>query len=210
MGNMTPVYNSAGIEFVDLGELLAIDLVNTEIAARRKRYDLLQTPQDVTLWFDTMRALHPQEDQVEIDTMLAPDAAFLTRLKPFRAQLRALFGAITDGQTADAIDLTFLNARLSTGHVHLKPSEGGSAFKMVYQAAPLPGEPILLACAVSTMRLLAEQQLSRLHKCRNPHCTLFFYDLRRNGTREWCSIECMDRARSAERYQQLKASAQKL
>jgi predicted RNA-binding Zn ribbon-like protein len=212
MVSMNAVRNSAGIDFVFSGDLAAVDLVNTEIVARRRRYDLLQTPQDVLDWFGALRPLRPEEDLVELEGMLAPDAMFMMKLKTFRSELRQLFGEITAGQGLRADEaLDFLNTELGTVRLSLmtrnRPDTGTSGnFQMVYRAESQPGALIILTCAISAMRLLAERDLSRLHKCRNPHCVLFFYDLTRNATREWCSIECMDRARSAERYQQLKAS----
>lgn len=204
MNSPNVTLNSAGIEFVPLGELLAVDLVNTEIAARRKRYDLLQTPQDAVDWFTTMIALRPDEQQVAIDAALSPLPEVLEGLKLLRAILHGLFEEIVAGSASDTAKIAVINAHLGAGAVTIQPTEAGS-FRAVYQPS-VPEEAIALACAVSAMRLLTERDLSRLHKCRNPHCVLFFYDVTRSATREWCSIECMDRARSAERYQQLKAS----
>lgn len=202
---MSAVKNSLGIEFVDTGDLLAVDLVNTEIVARRKLYDLLQTPQDATDWFHAMLTVRMDENRVALDNMSAPDQAFLGRLKTFRAALHTLLDARLAGRSQSVGDLSFVNEVLQNARMTLTANDHQHVHT-VYRAESLPGEPILLSCALSAAHLLTDLDATRLHKCRNPHCVLYFYDRTRSATREWCSIECMDRARSAERYAQLKAS----
>ena len=43
-------HKSAGLAFPFLGEVLALDLVNTEILVRGKRFEFLTTPEDAARW----------------------------------------------------------------------------------------------------------------------------------------------------------------
>ena len=65
----------------------------------------------------------------------------------------------------------------------------------------------MLAVARSTVTLLTERDLARLHRCANERCVLLFYDTTKSGTRRWCSTACMNRARSISRYQTRKNEA---
>jgi predicted RNA-binding Zn ribbon-like protein len=64
--------------------------------------------------------------------------------------------------------------------------------------------PLLLPIALSALDWLSSGDRPRLHRCANPRCVLLFYDTTRSATRRWCSLGCMDRARSARRYRQAK------
>jgi predicted RNA-binding Zn ribbon-like protein len=53
--------------------------------------------------------------------------------------------------------------------------------------------------------------LSRLRQCHSHHihrCILLFYDTTKSGTRQWCSTACLDRERSARRYEEKKRASE--
>ena len=62
----------------------------------------------------------------------------------------------------------------------------------------------LLPIARSAVDLLTGKDLARLHRCANDRCVLLFYDTTKSATRRWCSIACMNRARSSRRYRERK------
>jgi predicted RNA-binding Zn ribbon-like protein len=46
--------------------------------------------------------------------------------------------------------------------------------------------------------MLTEDDLSRLRKCANPECVLYFYDVSKGGKRRWCSLDiCGNKLRMA-------------
>src|SRR5713226_4953107 len=63
---------------------------------------------------------------------------------------------------------------------------------------------ILLPIVLSAFHLFTRAEKQRLHKCKNHRCILFFYDGTKSATRQWCSLECMNRARSLLHYQSAK------
>ena len=63
---------------------------------------------------------------------------------------------------------------------------------------------IILPIALSAFHLFTQLEKHRLHKCKNDRCILFFSDTTKSATRQWCSLECMNRVRSLQHYQHAK------
>jgi predicted RNA-binding Zn ribbon-like protein len=193
--------------FLFLADLLALDLVNTQIVARGKPRDLLATPADVARWWAAAERHHPHMAAVQNGHALRlDDPAALDELKRLRAALRRIFSALADGLAppSDAVD--GLNAVLRTGHPALELSPSGEVYTG-YRTADHAHGPLLLPIALSAVDWLTAGDRRRLHRCANPRCVLLFYDTTRSATRRWCSVGCMDRARSARRYRQGKGEA---
>jgi predicted RNA-binding Zn ribbon-like protein len=184
--------------FPFFGDVLALDLVNTEIILRGKPRDLLATPEDVGQWWRAAQRHYPDMDQVEASGVARVDTAALLALKQLRKALRGIFGALADGTTPISADIDVLNRVLRTGaHALLLTSSG--AVRPVYQAQS-SADSVLFAIALSALRLVRDGEPQRLHRCSNERCVLLFYDTTKSATRRWCSVGCMDRARSAKRY----------
>ena len=189
--------------FLFIGDTLALDLVNTEQIVRGQRRDLLATPDSLALWWQAAQHHHPSVAEVQdAGVAITVDAAALSAAKSLRAALRGIFGAIVDAASINPSQITILNAVLRTGARALALISGGDVTP-VYQI--LPGEaPMLFAVALSAVELLRGGDRQRLHRCGNDRCVLLFYDTTKSATRRWCSVGCMDRARSFRRYQAAK------
>jgi len=70
----------------------------------------------------------------------------------------------------------------------------------VYRTHEANWGAILLPIALSAFHLFTQAEKHRLHKCKNDRCILFFYDTTKSATRQWCSLDCMNRARSLQHY----------
>lgn len=183
--------------FQFVGEALAFDFVNTEIIARRKPVDLLDTPDDLVAWWDAVLERYPANSPIHLQTA---QAAF-GKAKALRGALRRIFTAVVEHEELSPGDLDILNDVLSTGHTRLVVTpEQRFSIRQTGDEEHL----MLLAIAHSAAWLLTECEHERLHKCKNGHCVLMFLDTTKNGNRVWCSIDCMNRARSAEHYQHQK------
>jgi len=191
--------------FLFRGEALALDLVNTEIMVRGKRRDLLMTPEDVVSWWRAACHHQPQKDDVrtENEGETVYDLALLHALITLRTALRGIFSALVEERTPGKEDLSVLNDVLSTGYPSLDLTEEGNLLP-VYRTTDTRRGTVLLPVALSALRLIHKSDRKRLHQCDNGRCILFFYDTTRSATRRWCSLGCMDRARSARRYEQAK------
>lgn len=199
--------------FLLSGENLALNLVNTEVMKRGKRIDLLTSPQEVAHWWQTTCQRHPEFDEVrrgDEDTTVY-NVVLLEALKTLRAALRAILSALITEEAPAKEDVNMLNALLKTGYPSLELTEQGDLVPRIHTTDPTQGL-VLVPIALSASRLISQGERKRLHCCENERCILFFYDTTKSATRRWCSLGCMDRARSAQRYKEIKrhqASRQK-
>jgi predicted RNA-binding Zn ribbon-like protein len=187
-----------GFPFV--GEALALDLVNTEAVVRGKPIDLLDAPNALPAWWRAARARHPEAAGTEAGMEPAvAEPALLPAVKGLRAALRRLFRAVADGRPVSADDLAVLNGVLGAGSAAVEPGDGGRLHS-VYRAHDGGIAAALMPIARSAVTVLTQRDPGRLHRCGNDRCVLLFYDTTKSATRRWCSVGCMNRARSAARY----------
>jgi predicted RNA-binding Zn ribbon-like protein len=186
--------------FFFVGGALALDFVNTEVVIRGKPRDLLDAPGAWAAWWRAAGARYPEFDTVAPAPALADTTA---RAMAFRAELRRLFGAVAAGEPVDPAALDALNGVLDAGRNVVEMVEGGGFAASVRPREEGP-DAGLVPIAWSALEVLARSDLTRLHACANERCTQIFHDATKSGTRRWCSVGCMNRARSAERYRAAK------
>jgi predicted RNA-binding Zn ribbon-like protein len=185
--------------FVFVGEALALDLVNTEVVARRKPMDLLAVPGAYAAWWREAAERHPELAGRLPTAYDEANPELLTAVMALRGALRAIFGAVADGAPLPSAALSVLNRALGTAHDAVALGPGGEPCPLLVPGGPEVDGP-LAAVARSAFVLLTGADRERLHRCANGHCVLLFYDTTKSATRRWCSTACMNRARSAERY----------
>lgn len=183
--------------FVFAGGVAAIDFVNTIVVSRGRAIDLLASPDAYVAWWRSARLVYPE---------LAGDLA-VTEANPrlllvmieLRGALRTLFGALADGAPIPVAGLNVLNATLEMTGVAVEIGIAGEP-RRVYVPHGAAVDGPMLAVAHSSVELLTDTDLSRLHRCANDRCVLLFFDTSKSATRRWCSTACMNRARSIQRY----------
>ncbi len=192
------------MDYLFLSGVLALDLVNTEVIVRGKRYDLLATPEDVAVWWQQARAHHPEAEQVRANTeTVIWSAQLLERIKRVRAAIRTVCTNLVERQSVDVEALTTLNTILAMGYPALQTTSG-QEMSAVYRPRDDDQGAVLLPLALSALHLLTRADRHRLHHCNNERCILFFYDTTKSATRQWCSLACMNRARSLQQYRLIK------
>jgi predicted RNA-binding Zn ribbon-like protein len=184
--------------FVFRGGVLALELVNTEIAVRGKPVDLLATTEDLGRWWTVCRERYPAKAG---EAMEEATPALLEAVQELRGALRRTCDAVTQHVPGATPALAPINRALGIAH----PVLSGD-LQQTYALAP-GGSAMLFHIARSALLLLTERDLSRLHKCRHQRCVLYFYDTTKSGTRQWCSLDCHNRSRSSENYRRRKATA---
>lgn len=191
--------------FVFRGENLALDLVNTEVIIRGKQHDLLAQPQDAEQWWRAAQKHHRDLDAVraENEDQMNYDQTLLSALKSLRTALRAIFSALVEERNPEKEDIDVLNNVLKAGYASLDMTEQGELVS-IYRTTDTQRGLVLLPIALSALHLISTGKRKRLHHCENGRCILFFYDTTKSATRRWCSLGCMDRARSAQRYRETK------
>jgi predicted RNA-binding Zn ribbon-like protein len=192
------------MDYLFLSGVLALDLVNTEVVVRGKRYDLLATPEDVAVWWYQALTHHPEAEQVRANTdTVIWSAQLLERIKWVRAAIRTLCTNLVERQSWNVEALTTLNTILAMGYPVLEATSGQEMIA-VYRPRDDGQGAVLLPIALSALHLFTQTEHHRLHHCKNERCILFFYDTTKSATRQWCSLACMNRARSLQQYQRIK------
>src|SRR5260370_36144719 len=93
------VVTTPAMDYLFLSGFLALDLVNTEVVVRGKRYDLFATPEDVAEWWQQALTKHPDEGKVTADTGdIAWSAQPLERIRWARASIRKFCTNIVERQ----------------------------------------------------------------------------------------------------------------
>jgi predicted RNA-binding Zn ribbon-like protein len=186
--------------FIFIGQNIALDLVNTEKKVRGKLCDLLATPEAIMQWWHAALQHHIDSAAVLPNSeLLALDNSAFSTVRAVRGSIRQLFGAVVDRTTPNAQAIDVLNSVLRLGHHTLMLDEQGTL--QTRYATLHGGADVLLFTVTRSVVQLLESNRQRIHRCSNPRCVLFFYDTTKSATRRWCNLECMDRARSAKRYQ---------
>lgn len=185
--------------FVFLGEVLALDLVNTEVVVRRKPIDLLAASDAYANWWRAAAERYPEVAGSLPGSETEANPKLLPAVVALRGALRRVFSAVADGTPLPPADLAVLNRALGTAYDAVALGDGGEPRPLLVPRGPDSDGP-LSAVARSAFTLLTGADLSRLHRCANGHCVLLFYDTTKSATRRWCSTACMNRARSTERY----------
>ena len=192
------------MDYLFVSGVLALDLVNTEVVVRGKKYDLLATPEDVAVWWQQARTHHPNAEQVRANTdTVIWRAQLLERIKRVRAAIRTLCTKLVERQSVDVEALTTLNSILAMSYPALEAASGQEMIA-VYRPRDDDQGAVLLPLALSALHLFTQAELHRLHRCKNERCILFFYDTTKSATRQWCSLACMNRARSLHHYRHIK------
>jgi predicted RNA-binding Zn ribbon-like protein len=60
-------------------------------------------------------------------------------------------------------------------------------------------DAVLFPIAHAAAAFLGSDRSSRLKNCRHERCSRYFLDETKNGSRRWCSLRCMERARAPRR-----------
>ncbi len=182
--------------FSFVGEALPLDLVNTEQVVRGKPVDLLATPDDFVAWWRAAGERYPATL-----TPIGDATAALPAVLDLRAGLRRVFEAAAEGRSPAEADLEAINLILRGGYLALEP-DPATIVRAVARHTDRGAAALLFPIARAAVTLLTERDLSRLHRCGNERCVLLFYDTTKSGTRRWCSLGCMNRARSLRRYRE--------
>src|SRR5947207_14731884 len=105
------------MDYLFLSGVLALDLVNTEVVVRGKRYDLFATPEDVAEWWQQALTHYPDEGKVMADMGdIVWSAQLLERIKWVRAAIRTLCTNIVERQVCDGAARMTLNSILALSY----------------------------------------------------------------------------------------------
>lgn len=118
--------------------------------------------------------------------------------KEYRAKLRAGLDQITRTMSLPRDIVVATNAYIArSGERRSLVKKAAGWVLLRYWHIESPADYVV-PIAASFAKFIASADLTRVRKCRNPDCILFFYDTSKSGTRSWCSLDiCGNRMRVA-------------
>jgi predicted RNA-binding Zn ribbon-like protein len=164
-------------------ESLALLLLNTE----RETPDPLSTADGAARWWARVQRV-AEPPQVLTHGKPRFDTALLDRLVALRAAIASAFGPEGDYEA--------LNAVLGTASVRIALIAGTPALTYAGEDA---SDAVVLPIAAAALDIVLSGQLDRVRTCAHDPCSRRFLDATKNGSRRWCSLACMERARAPRR-----------
>jgi predicted RNA-binding Zn ribbon-like protein len=119
----------------------------------------------------------------------------------FRSEMRRMARCIASRKPVPGSTLRGINDLLRRGAGYGRLTREGSGFVLQVRRDVQHPTDLLVYIAADAADLLCEGDLSRVRKCENPACVLYYYDTSRSRTRRWCSMSsCGNRAKVAAHY----------
>ncbi|WP_394839152.1 CGNR zinc finger domain-containing protein [Pendulispora rubella] len=176
--------------FLFLGNHPALDFLNTAPRDGERLTDY----RGLAAWMEQAGLVLPEDAAVAGarwgDTTEA--AAVLARALSLRELFRDVIHCVIFGSTVPSTLLVPLNAALreeSGAYTELcrNPKTGG--FQRITRMALSNASDLLAPILRAMGAFLAEAKLDLVRACEDPTCVLVFYDVSKNHTRRWCSME---------------------
>jgi predicted RNA-binding Zn ribbon-like protein len=192
-----------GQQFLWLGNLPCLDLVNTEAVSDGVPVDKLTGFGDLVAWLQeagviTESGARQAEERLKGQ---AEGNAVLRQALALRSNLRRMAERLTNGRGPTDEQLEAINRLLAERPTHAKLVRRAGEWTLTQVPERESAMQLLVPLAESAAWLLAEGNRSLLRRCENPRCVLYFYDTTRNGRRRWCSMAgCGSRAKAAAYY----------
>lgn len=192
-----------GHDFVILGNLLCLDLVNTTPRLRGELVDQLGGFTDLVAWLVETGTISKGEGRAALgrweDT--AEGERTLRRARALRSRLRAMVERVAAGDSPDEETVAAINSVLASRPAVLELVREGPKWASRERPTTSAADHLLFPAAASAAWLVEHGDPALLRKCENPACVLWFYDTTRNKRRRWCSMDtCGSRAKAAAYY----------
>jgi predicted RNA-binding Zn ribbon-like protein len=181
--------DTVSAEAPQVGDHLALDLLNTEARSQGHAVDFWTTGEAVQRWL-------VRQGVATADALGETPTDLLVRGRALRAAVREAIAAHKAGGPV-AVDV--LNDYLQAYQTspRLQRDEAG-AMALVRVARGDATASLLGPVAEAAAELLAEGDFSLVRQCEHPDCILWFYDRTKSHKRRWCSMaQCGNRHKAA-------------
>ena len=163
-------------EFRQLGDHVALDMINTIEQSGAGPLDRWQSDADVQAWLASS-GLAPVQG--------AAPKGLLEGARGLRETVREL---VARRKAGEPLKLTALNRALAAGGSHLALEAGEGGVMVTRQYPSQSAAQWLLPAAEAAADLLAHGDFGLVRKCESDACSLWFYDRTRSHRRRWCSM----------------------
>jgi predicted RNA-binding Zn ribbon-like protein len=180
-----------------------LDFINTRLVVNGRLTDLLETFLDLVEWLVQAGLVERQQAAAVSDKWGGtPEAEqALQGARALRGVLHQMVQQIAAGQEVPAMAIAAINRLLRDQQGHPYVDRQGTTFVRRFERVFLSPEHLLVPIAEAAADLLTNRDFSRIRKCENPECVLYFYDTSKSHTRRWCSMSlCGNRLKVARHY----------
>lgn len=164
-------------EFRQLGDHVALDMINTIEQADTDPLDRWQSDADVQAWLESS-GLAPARSGGAPKGLLEEARALREVVRQLVAQRKANL----------PLKLNALNRALGAGGSHLEIAIQAGVPVLARQYAVGSAGQWLVPAAEAAADLLANGDFELVRKCESATCSLWFYDRTRSHRRRWCSM----------------------
>ncbi len=183
--------------FLFVGNHLCLDFLNTQLIEHGRRVDRLSHPRDLAAW---LRRAGVSTAPAAARLVPREGARILLRAKALRAALRRMAEALATHREVPVSVAPAINRELREARNFQELARTAKRYELRSRSDEAAGG-LLAPIAQSAAELLAGQGSSRVRRCGNPACILYFYDTTRSRTRRWCSMAgCGNRMKVAAHY----------
>ncbi len=121
------------------------------------------------------------------------DASMALELRTLQSAALETLGEVRRGGRPSEAAVAVISGALRRGTMQLHGNPPVVAYSVDEGAGA-----VLFPLALAITSLIAAD-LSRLRRCANEPCAAYFWDTTKNGSRRWCGLACMERARAPRR-----------
>ena len=174
----------------EVGDHLALDLLNTEARSQGQVVDFWASNTDVHRWLVRHGIA---------DASRRPPPNLLARGRALRAAVREAVSARKAGGPIAVDALDELNEHLRSYPTTPLLSTDAGKVTLTRVSRGDATSSMLGPVAEAAASLLAEEDFSLVKQCEHPDCILWFYDRTKSHKRRWCSMaRCGNRIKAAQ------------
>jgi predicted RNA-binding Zn ribbon-like protein len=177
-----------------LGDRLCLDFANSvEMPLTNRPIDLVRSYVDLVAWGALAGLLDERSaNWLRREAGRAPDesAAVFARAIALRDAITRVFTAVAGGVTPEAADLALIHREHLAALAHTRFTAMAGGFTLA-EDGENELDRVLWPVVRSAVDLLLTGDPARVKRCAGPGggCGWLFYDVSRNGSRRWCSME---------------------
>jgi predicted RNA-binding Zn ribbon-like protein len=194
------------MDFLFLGNHLALDFLNTRPVVDGVPVELLLDFEALLRWFQAAGLIKPEHSAVlrEQGEKSQRTRQSLKHILELREMLRREVISLEGGAPVHRATIEELNRLMREHPMRRTLTASGASLTLGDALVCDRPEDLVAPLAEAAARLFAECDRSRIRKC--DQCVLHFLDISKKGTRRWCSMNmCGNRAKVAAYSQRHKA-----
>jgi predicted RNA-binding Zn ribbon-like protein len=184
--------------FLFVGNLLALDFVNTCPVQNGEPVELLPDFSALLRWFRAADLLGAR-DAANLEQKWGKSGRAqrtVDRMRELREKLREEITAWEKGGVVHHKTVNELNRLMSDHPMLTRLASAGATLSMELWFPPQQPEDLIAPLAHSAATLFASVDRNRVRRC--DQCVLHFHDTSKKGTRRWCSMQlCGNRLKVA-------------